>query len=62
MQPIVLIVSDDIPKISILRHVLQPLAHLVERHDVESADERVRVANACAAALERVDRVALADR
>lgn len=29
---------------------------------VESADERVRVANACAAALEQVDRVALADR
>lgn len=29
---------------------------------VESADERVRVANACAAALERVNRVALADR
>ena len=29
---------------------------------VESADERVRIANACAAALNRVDRVALADR
>jgi glutamate formiminotransferase/formiminotetrahydrofolate cyclodeaminase len=29
---------------------------------VESADERVRIANACAAALTRVDRVALADR
>lgn len=29
---------------------------------VASADERVRVANACATALERVDRIALADR
>ena len=29
---------------------------------VESADERVGIANACAAALTRVDRVALADR
>lgn len=42
MQPIVLIVSDDIPKISILRHVLQPLAHLVERSDIESADELLK--------------------
>lgn len=29
---------------------------------VESADERARIANACAAAVARVDRVALADR
>ena len=29
---------------------------------VESADERLRIANACAAALTRVDRIAIADR
>jgi two-component system cell cycle response regulator len=42
MQPIVLIVSDDIPKISILRHVLQPIAHLVERSDIDSANELLK--------------------
>lgn len=41
--PVVLIVSDDIPKLSILRNLLQTSTHLVERDDLPSALELLRI-------------------
>jgi DNA-binding response OmpR family regulator len=45
VPPVVLIVSDDISKLSILRNVLQTSTHLVERDDLPSALELLKMSS-----------------